>query len=170
VDNNGLVFIADTANFAAHMIANGIALPLAGQIGNQAADNETTNGANQPAWLRRYRALQGVAVDNKGNVYITDASNNKVDRIPYAAPAACFDAKGCAANTSPFADYRVAGNLGNTAGEFVFDYSAPANATAVASTVQLSFPTGVAVDSKGNVFFADTANNLIREAIAPSTK
>jgi sugar lactone lactonase YvrE len=171
VDKDGNIFFADTANFAAHMItANGIALPLAGQIGNQAGDNETTNGATLPAWARRYRAIQGVAVDNKGNAYLTDSSNNKVDRIPYAEPAACFAAKGCPANSSQFSDYRVAGNLANSAGEFVFDYSAPASATALASTVQLSFPTGLAVDSKGDVIFADTANNLVREAVVPSTK
>jgi len=170
VDKDGTIFFADTANLTSHIITtNGIALPLAGQIGQSAADNETTNGA-LPAWDRRYRTIQGVAVDNKGNVYLTDASNNKVDRIPYAAPAACFDAKGCPANSTQFSDYRVAGNLGNTASEFVFDYTAPASATAVASTVQLSFPTGIVVDSKGNVLFTDCANNLIREAIAPSTK
>jgi sugar lactone lactonase YvrE len=170
VDNNGNVFFADTANLAAHMItASGIALPLAGEIGQNASDAETAN-AGLPAWERRYRAVSGMAVDNKGNVYLTDQSSNKVDRIPYAAPAACFDAKGCPANTTPFQDYRVAGNASNTAGEFVFDYSAPASSTAVASTVQLSFPSGIVVDSKGDVFFSDTANNLIREAVAPSSK
>jgi len=169
VDKDGIVFISDTANFAAHMIVKGIALPLAGQPGLNASDAETAN-PGLPAWGRRYRAVSGMAVDNIGNVYLTDQSSNKVDRIPYAAPAACFDAKGCPANSTPFQDYRVAGNAGNNAGEFIFDYTAPASATAVASTVQLSFPSGIAVDSKGNVFFADTANNLIREAVAPSTK
>jgi trimeric autotransporter adhesin len=143
VDNTGVVFVADTANFAAHIITkDGIALALAGQ--------------------------PGASADNKGNVFLADTSNNKIDRIPYATPAACFDAKGCPANSTPFADYRVAGNLSNTAGDFVFDYSAPASATAAASTVQLSFPTGVYVDSKGNVWFTDSANNLIREAVAPA--
>ena len=169
VDKDGNIFFADTGNFAAHVItANGIALPLAGQTGNQSNDSEVTNPGG-PAWARRYRAIQGVAVDNKGNVYLTDTTNNKVDRIPYAAPAACFAATGCPANSTQFSDYRVAGNLGNTNPEFVFDYTAPANATASASTVQLSFPTGIAVDSKGNVFFTDTANNLIREAVVPAS-
>jgi sugar lactone lactonase YvrE len=122
-----------------------------------------------PAWAKRYRAIQGVAVDNLGNVYLADTSNNKVDRIPYAEPAACKPDKDttCPARSTQWADYRVAGNLGNTGGEYVFNYTAPASATALASTVQLSFPTGVAADTKGNVIFADTANNLIREAVLP---
>ena len=167
VDKNGIVFFADTANFTAHMIVNGIALPLAGQPGLNASDAETAN-PGLPAWGRRYRAISGVAVDNIGNVYLTDQTSNKIDRIPYAAPAACFDAKGCPANSTPFQDYRVAGNAANNAGEFISDYTAPASATAVASTVQFSFPSGIAVDSNGNVFIADTANNLIREAVVPS--
>ena len=107
-------------------------------------------------------------MDNKGNVYLADQAGNKVDRIPYATPAACFATKDCPANSAPFQDYRVAGNAGNTGGEFVFDYTAPSPATAVASTVQVSFPSGVAVDSNGNVYFSDTANNLIREAVVPA--
>jgi streptogramin lyase len=177
VDNNSNIFIADKANLVAHMIsgANGIAYPLAGQIGQSNSDNETTNnqgGVAVPAWNKRYRAIQGTAVDNKGNVFLSDTTNNKIDRIPYAAPAACDPetTKTCPANSSIFVDYRVAGNEGNTAGDFVFDYSPTTNATAVASTAQLSFPVGVAVDSNGNVYFADCANNLIREAVLPASK
>jgi sugar lactone lactonase YvrE len=173
VDDDGLIFVADTANFAAHLISNGIAYPLAGELGSNSNDSETSNnqgGVAVPAWAKRYRAIQGVAVDKKGNVYLADTTNNKLDRIPYAAPAACDPAteKTCPANNRQWVDYRVAGNEGNTGGEFVFNYTAPASATAVASTVQLSFPTGVAVDSKGNVIFTDTANNLLREAFVPA--
>jgi len=173
VDAKGNVIIGDTANFTAHIISNGIAYPLAGQVGIQSNDNETTNnigGVSVPAWAKRYRALQGVAVDTIGNAYINDTTNNKIDRIPYMAPAACDPAvtKTCPANSSIFVDYRVAGNEGNTNPDYTFDYTAPASATALASTVQISFPTGITVDSKGNVFFTDTANNLIREAVAPT--
>ena len=142
----------------------------------------SAGGVPASAWDIRFRAIQGAAVDYNGNVYLADSSNNKIDRIPYAAPAACVDASGalvptgwplataipkaCTANNLPFVAYRVAGNAGNSAADFIFDYTAPATTSAVASTVQLSFPTGLAVDSKGNVFFADCANNLIREAIA----
>ena len=172
VDDDGLIFVADTANFAAHLISGGIAYPLAGEVGSNSNDNENSNnqgGVPAPAWAKRYRAIQGITVDNKGNVYLADTTNNKVDRVPYAPPAAC-DAtteKTCPANSRQWADYRVAGNEGNTGGEFVSNYTTAASATAVASTVQLSFPTDVAVDSHGNVIIADTANNLVREAFAP---
>ena len=173
VDNDGNIVFAEGANFAAHLISKGIVYPLAGEPGNSSNDNETSNnqsGVSAPAWAMRWRVIQGVAVDNTGNAFLADTSNNKVNRIPYAAPAACTPATGktCPANSQQFAPYRVLGNEGNTANDFVFDYSAPASASALASTVQLSFPSGVAVDSKGNVFVTDCANNLIREAVAPA--
>ena len=59
---------------------------------------------------------------------------------------------------------RVAGNRSNTNSDFTFDYSGD-NGSAAASA-QLSYPTGIAVDAAGNVFFADSANNVIREAVA----
>jgi len=173
VDNDGTIIFAEGANFAAHIISKGIVYPLAGEPGNSSNDAETANnqgGVAAPSWAIRWRVIQGVAVDNTGNVFLADTTNNKVNRIPYAAPAACIPATGktCPANSSQFVAYRVLGNESNTANDFVFDYSAPANAAALGHTVQLSFPSGVAVDSKGNVFVTDTANNLIREAVAPA--
>jgi sugar lactone lactonase YvrE len=176
VDKNGVVFVVDKANFVTHSIANGIAYPVAGQIGQSGTTDQETNGNQNsipiPAWNWRSRTQQGVAVDNNGNVFISDTADNRIYRIPYAAPAACV--QNCKPTSSSldiqYVAYRVAGNAGNAAGDFVFDYTAPASATAVASTVQISFPVGVAVDSSGDVIFADCANNLIRMAVPPASK
>src|SRR5260370_21847954 len=35
-------------------------------------------------------------------------------------------------------------------------------------TVRLAFPTGIASDADGNVFFSDAANNMIRELVPPA--
>jgi sugar lactone lactonase YvrE len=176
VDKNGVLFVVDKANFVTHSIVNGIAYPVSGQIGQSGTTDQETNGNQNsipiPAWNWRSRAQQGVAVDNNGNVFISDTADNRIYRIPYAAPAACV--QNCKPTSSSldiqYAAYRVAGNAGNAAGDFVFDYTAPASATAVASTVQISFPVGVAVDSNGDVIFADCANNLIRMAVPPASK
>jgi len=186
VDNNGYIFIADTTNLMVHQIApSGIVYPFAGQSASN-SDAETANdagGVPAEAYNIRFRAIQAVTVDYNGNAFVADTSNNKIDRIPYAAPAACTDKNGnlvptgwplataipaaCTATNLPGVEYRVAGNEGNTADDFMYDYTAPASATAVASTVQVSFPMGMGIDPKGNLIFADCANNLIRIAVCP---
>jgi len=186
VDNNGNIFLANKADFQVYMITpGGIVLPVAGE-GTSSQDSEIANdagGVPAPSYNIRLRTPQGLAVDNQGDMFIADSSGNRVERIPYAAPAACVDSNGnlinsgwplataipkpCTQGNLAFVMNRVAGSLTNADDDFMFDYTAPASATAAANTVNLSFPTGVAVDPKGNVVFTDTANNLIRVAVCP---
>ena len=78
----------------------------------------------------------GVAVDTAGNLFIADAGNNLIRKV---TPSGVISA--------------VAGN--GTQG-FSGD-GGPA------TTAQLNYPRGVAVDTAGNLFIADTDNNLIRK-------
>jgi uncharacterized protein (TIGR03437 family) len=94
------------------------------------------SGDGGPATAAQLNAPEAVAVDASGNVYIADTANNVVRQI---------SAKGVI-NT-------IAGN--GTAG-FGGDGGA-------ATSAQLSAPQGVAVDSSGNVFVADTANARVRK-------
>lgn len=77
-----------------------------------------------------------MAFDSVGNLYISDTENNVVRVI----------------NTS--------GIISTFAGNGIFGYygdGGPANQSEVA------YPCGIAVDQNGDVFIADTANNVIRE-------
>jgi uncharacterized protein (TIGR03437 family) len=93
------------------------------------------SGDNGPAARAQLDNPYGVAVDSAGNLYIADSSNNRVRKV-----------SGGAINT-------VAGN--GTAG-FSGDNGPPTSA-------HLAYPQGVAVDSAGNLYIADTDNNRIRE-------
>jgi len=78
---------------------------------------------------------QGLAVDASGNVYVADAGNNLIRMIgPFAI-------------VSTFAGYGGAGS-NNGAGPL---------------SAAFNHPMGVAVDKAGNVYVADTGNNLIRK-------
>ena len=77
----------------------------------------------------------GVAVDSAGNVYIADTYNNRIRKVSNGMITT------------------VAGN--GTAG-FSGD-------NGPATSAQLSGPSGVAVDSAGNLYIADTGNNRIRK-------
>src|ERR1700680_2695764 len=77
----------------------------------------------------------GIAVDKSGTLYIADGLNNRVRKV-----------SGGIITT-------VAGN--GTAG-FTGD-------NASATSAELNNPTGVAVDSSGNLYIADSGNNVVRK-------
>jgi autotransporter-associated beta strand protein len=82
---------------------------------------------------------QGVAVDSLGNIYIADTYNDVVREV------------------NPFT-----GDITTVAGDGVCGYTGDG---AAATDAELDAPTGVAVDSAGDIFIADTGNNVIREVI-----
>jgi len=80
----------------------------------------------------------GVAVDSSGNVYVADSYNERIRKITPAG---------------------VVSTLAGSGEEGFIDGSS--------STAQFNTPCGVAVDSSGNVYVADSANHRIRK-ITPS--
>jgi sugar lactone lactonase YvrE len=90
-------------------------------------------GPATSAWLNR---PTGVAVDSAGSLFIADSQNFRIRKVT----------QGGVINT-------VAGN--GTRG-YSGDYGP-------ATSAQFSNPTGVAVDSSGNLFIADTGNDRIRK-------
>ena len=83
----------------------------------------------------RFNHAQGVAADNGGNVYVADTDNYTIRKI---TPAGVVTTLAGLAGVSGSAD-------GN------------------GSAARFDYPGGVAVDSVGNVYVADTSNNTIRK-------
>ena len=81
----------------------------------------------------------GVALDADGNLYIADAGNNRVRRIDLSA-----------------------GTIATVAGESDDGEESPAHA-------QIAAPRGVALDTAGNLYIADTGNHQIRLLAADGT-
>jgi len=92
-----------------------------------------------PATLSSLDYSQGVAVDAQGDVFIADTYNNKVVKV------------------SPH------GLVTAVAGDGIAGYSGDGRLGAFA---QLNEPAGVAVDAQGNLYIADSSNNVIRRVDA----
>jgi len=129
----------------------------------------------------------GVAVDASGNVFISDTFNNRILKVSGGTITTVVGPGGLSASPSLMLPAGIAldasGNLfiadyGNSlvrkvlaggnnvitvAGGGGPGYSGDAG---LATSALLDGPSGVAVDASGNVFIADTLNNVIREVTA----
>jgi len=107
---------------------------------NSIAGGGTVNpGDGSPATSVVFGNPTGVAIDDSGNIYIADAGYNTIDKV---------DTKGI---------------MHIIAGTGVAGYSGD---SITARNSELSNPTGIAIDSSGNLFIADNANNRIRKLCA----
>ncbi len=101
------------------------------------AGNGIANAAGDggPAISAGLNLPKGVAVDSAGNVYIADQGNNRIRMV------------------------NPKGIISTVAGTGVNDF---AGDSGPATAAQLSDPAGVALDSAGNLYIADTANYRVR--------
>jgi trimeric autotransporter adhesin len=104
------------------------------------------SGDGGPATSAELNGPSGVAVDAAGNLVIGDTLNNRVRVV--------------AASTGTFyGQAMTAGDIYTVAGNGKIGYSGDGGP---ATSARLSAPTGVAVDSSGNLVIADTENGLVR--------
>jgi serine/threonine protein kinase/sugar lactone lactonase YvrE len=129
VDGMGNVFVADMSNDTIRKITPaGVVTTLAGQAG-------MTGSVDGFGGDARFNDPFAVAVDNAGNVYVSDSANNAIRKItPGGAVVTLAGLPGYAGSAD--------GN-GNDA--------------------RFWNPQGLAVDGAGNIYVADTGNNLIRK-------
>lgn len=133
VDSAGNIYIADSTNAVIRKVTPG------GTISTIAGNNIVGySGDNGPATSAQIDLPTSLAVDSAGNLYIADRNNNVIRKV---SPGGTIST--------------VAGNwhLGNG---FAGDGG-------VATAAMLNLPWGVAVDSAGNLYIADTKNNRIRK-------
>jgi sugar lactone lactonase YvrE len=86
----------------------------------------------------RFFSPIGVAVDSAGNVYVADTSNHTIRKI---TPAGVVTTLAGTANQSGYVD-------------------------GTGTAARFTSPAGVAVDSTGNLYVADTGNHIIRKISA----
>jgi sugar lactone lactonase YvrE len=133
VDVNGNLFIADAANNVIREVVHGT-----GTIVTVAGTGTAGYGGDGgPPNAAQLNGPTGVAVDGSGNLFIADAGNNAIREL---VPAT--------------------GTIVTVAGTGTAGYGGDGGP---ATAAQLASPAGVAVDGSGNLFIADTGNNVLRE-------
>ena len=98
-------------------------------------------GDNGPAASATLNSPYGVNIDSAGNVYIADSKNNVVRMVT------------------------AAGAITTIAGTGTYGFSGDGGSP---TSAMLNNPQAVAVDTQGNLYIADQANNRIRELSLPA--
>jgi uncharacterized protein (TIGR03437 family) len=185
VDTSGNFYVTDDEPLVLEITKAGVTSTVAG-------DSQTGySGDNGPATSAMIDNPTGVAVDTAGNVYFTDYTNNKIRKVTISTGVITTIAgngsamysgdKGPALNAGldPYdiavdipGNIYVADHLNNRVRKIGLD----GNITTVAGSglpgytgdggpamaAELALPSGVAVDSAGNLYIGDYANSVVR--------
>lgn len=184
VDAAGNVYVADTANNTIRKITpDGLVTTLAGLAGHPGSDDGTNSTA-------RFRNPWSVAVDSSGAVFVADMSNDTIRRI---SPEGVVHTIAGQAGMTGYADgwgndarfnhpfgVAVDGSgdvyVSDTANDVIRRIApghivttlaglagTPGNADGSGGNARFWNPEGLTVDSSGNIYVADTGNNVIRK-------
>jgi sugar lactone lactonase YvrE len=185
-DSAGNVYVADTGNHAIRIINpnSGVSI-FAGKPGS----GDSLDGSGIAA---RFNMPRGIAIDGAGTIYVADSGNNTIRKITagvvatFAGTAGVYgDADGSGAAAEFKSPYSVAtDNAGNV---YVADtynntirkitsagvvstlagaYARQGSVDGIAAAARFNAPYGVATDSAGSVYVADTINHTIRKITA----
>ena len=180
---------------ASFTLPQGIAVDSVGNVyvtdSNNLIRKITTSGVVTTCRMGMSSLLKGIAVDSAGNIYVADYNNQlilkitvggKVSKLAGGGPGYSNDGVGTAASfnrptgvaVDSFENVYVADSYNGAIRKITpsgvvstLAGSGPAGINnGTGTTASFNEPTGVAVDSSGNVYVADSGNHVIREITA----
>lgn len=181
VDRRGAVYVADggESNRIRRITADGQVETIAGS---------TEGFADGDAHRAQFNTPSGIAIDRKGNIIVADTSNNRIRKISADGKVTTLAGNGSAGyKDGPASEAQFDGPIGIAVDKqdsiFVADAyndrirkisadgvvitvagaGSPGFNDGNAATATFDTPSGVAVDSKGNIFVADTGNSAVRK-------
>jgi hypothetical protein len=109
---------------------------LSGAVSTLAGTAGSSGFVDGTGAAARFRFPNGLAVDGIGNIYVADTLNNAIRKVTQSGVVTTFAGS-------------VSGQIGSTDG--------------TGAAARFYQPYGIALDSSGNAYVADTLNNVIRK-------
>jgi sugar lactone lactonase YvrE len=149
-----IVLVADDGHVMATQYLSAVgtgalSVMVPGQINTLAGDGCLSDGScpssgSNPAMQSALKLPLGEATDAAGSLYISDTGSNRIRKVDLAG------------NITTIANSSGVAGLSGDGGSAVF--------------AEINQPSAVAIDGAGNIIFADTGNNAIREINAVTGK
>jgi len=146
----GTAYLSGVGQGGLDVLTPGNVIELAGELKEVSS---TKNGI--PATSANLKQPAGVALDGAGNLYIADSAHNEVRVVCSGTNSATISGVSCS-GAGIIEDVAGTGNAG------YLGFGVPATG----GNVELNAPSGLALDGAGNLYIADTGNNVIREITA----
>ena len=149
-----LLLVDDAANKVRKVDPQGIITTLAGN------GDEGFAGDGGPAEQAMLNYPGDLAIDSDGNIYIADTGNHRIRKIDRNGIISIIAGIGAPSGPTPYFLPMAMALTSSVTISDIGDNGPAANA-------QLNFPTAVAVDAHGNIYFSDNGHNRVR-MIAPN--
>ncbi len=155
----GTSFVYGTGLGSLAAFVPGNVITFAGEVGN----NLGAIGDGGPATKAELYLPSSVAFDGAGDLYIADDAHNRVRMVCAAAGSGVINGTSAKCTAAGIIITIAGGGSGCGAKE-----TDTFGDGCAASSSTLSGPQGVTIDGAGNLFIADTGNDLVREVSAVS--
>ena len=135
VDGSGNIYIGDQLNYRVRKISGGVGGNISTVVGTGTAGDTGATGNGGAATSAQIRTPCGLALDGSGNLFLADTGNHEVKKVTTGGTITIVAGTG----TGGFAGNNHPG-----------------------TQAQFNNPVGLAVDTAGNLYIADSGNNQIR--------